>query len=249
MAKRNDELANLGHDFDSMAARLQTLIDSQHRLFHDISHELRSPLARLQIACGLARQHPDTVQKCLQRIELECKRMDDLVGELLTLAKLENRMSGANETVDLNKVVAEIVDDARFEGKPSGCGIAFVVTGATFVSGKAALLYRAIENVVRNALKYAPRGTDVQVEVTQIAADDCVRITVDDAGAGVADQDLEAIFQPFFRASGNQNTAGHGLGLAIARGVVSGHGGTIRATNRVSGGLRIEILLPLAKTT
>jgi two-component system OmpR family sensor kinase len=248
MANRNDELANLGHDFDSMAARLQTLIDSQRRLFHDISHELRSPLARLQIACGLARQHPDTVQKCLQRIEHECKRMDDLVGELLTLAKLESRMSGANETVDLNKVVTEIVDDARFEGIPSGRGIALGVTGAAFVSGKAVLLYRAIENVVRNSLKYAPRDTDIQVEVTQNAADDCVRITVDDAGAGVASQDLEAIFQPFFRASGNQDTVGHGLGLAIARGVVSGHGGTIRATNRESGGLRIEISLPLAKS-
>ena len=177
MANRNDELANLGHDFDGIAARLQTLIDSQRRLFHDISHELRSPLARLQIACGLARQHPDTVQKCLQRIEHECKRMDDLVGELLTLAKLDSRMSGANETVDLNKVVAEIVDDARFEGIPSGRGIALVVRrGRLLYREEAVLLYRAIENVVRNALKYAPRGTDVQVEMMQIAAGDCVRM-------------------------------------------------------------------------
>jgi two-component system OmpR family sensor kinase len=216
-------------------------------LFHDISHELRSPLARLQIACGLARQHPDTVQASLQRIEHECGRMDELVGELLTLSKLENGMGGVNEVVDINKLVAEIVDDARFEGNPTRRGIAFAGVEAIFVSGKAALLYRAIENVIRNALKYAPQGTDVHVEAMCVTGGDSVCITVDDAGAGVAEQDLEAIFQPFFRAAGNQDSLGYGLGLAIARSVILGHGGTIRAVKSVRGGLHIEILLPLDK--
>jgi two-component system, OmpR family, sensor kinase len=117
---------------------------------------------------------------------------------------------------------------------------------SVFVTGKAALRHRAIENVVRNALKYSPQGTQVQVAVTPLTAESSVCITVDDSGNGVAEKDLEAIFQPFFRATANQDAHGHGLGLAIARQIIAVHGGTIRAVNRTEGGLRIEIRLPLA---
>ncbi|HYM35283.1 MAG TPA: ATP-binding protein [Steroidobacteraceae bacterium] len=243
MAKRNDELANLGRDFDRMAAQLQSLLQNQRRLFHDVSHELRSPLARLQIAAGLARQHPDTVQTSVERIERECRRIDELVGELLTLSKLETGVIGAaDEKVDLSKLVADIVADARFESNADQRRITYDDPGPVIVRGQAELLHRAIENVVRNALKHTPESSAVAIEI--VVDSSHARITIDDAGSGVAEQELEAIFQPFFRGGGAADTHGHGLGLSIARQVVAAHSGTIRASNRATGGLRVEISLP-----
>jgi len=243
MKKRNDELANLGRDFDRMAIRLQALLQSQRRLFHDVSHELRSPLARLQIATGLARQHPDTVQSSLERIERECKRVDELVGELLTLSKLEAGVIGAaNEPVDLSRLVAEVVADARFESNGDQRSISFSDSEPVIVRGQPELLHRAIENVVRNALIHTPERTTVVIAIVNAAQRAC--ISIDDSGPGVAEQEVTTIFQPFFRGAGAQGTQGHGLGLSIAKQVVEAHGGTIRASNRATGGLRVEIDLP-----
>ena len=157
MGRRRDELADLGRDFDRMTGQLQLLMAGQRRLLHDVSHEMRSPLARLQAAVGLLRQQPENVVAGCERIERECGRMDHLVGELLTLSRLEAGVSlGANEEIDLAELLADIVEDARFEAK--GRHIELEVSGPALMLGNAELLQRAIENVVRNAcLLYTSR--------------------------------------------------------------------------------------------
>jgi signal transduction histidine kinase len=259
--KRGSELNDLGRDFDRMTARLRSLIDGQTRLLHDVSHELRSPLARLQAAIGLAHQQPDKIQASLERIERESVRMDKLVGELLTLSRLEaGAINAAQEEISMAELLQQIVDDARYEAASQGRSVALhddddAATDAgtegnadAVVIGQADLLARAIENVVRNAIKHSPDGGAVQLEMAVLAPGPGarqMRIRVLDDGRGVAPEDLASIFQPFFRSS-SASTEGHGLGLAIAQHVVQAHGGSIKAANRASGGLCVEILLPLA---
>ena len=245
MGRRRDEIADLGRDFDRMAQQLQILVGSQRRLLHDVSHELRSPLARLQAAIGLARQQPEKRDASLDRIERESGRLDELVGELLTLSRLEAGMSGAaDEEVDLVALVAGIADDARFEAEAHGRRVLFSGTGEVIVKVRAELLHRAFENVIRNAVKYTPQGTAVEIRAEPVAGRNAVRVTVEDRGPGIPESDLEAVFEPFFRSGSGVNTAGFGLGLAIARRAIEAHGGSIRALNRPAGGLRIDIVLP-----
>jgi two-component system OmpR family sensor kinase len=241
---RGDELVDLGHDFDRMSAQLRALMDNQRRLLHDVSHELRSPLARLQAAIGLAHQQPDKVAVSLERIERESARMDKLVGELLALARLESS-SGlpAAEEIAIMELVAEIAADAQFEAASQGRHV--VMTGSTpaQVRGTPDLLWRAIENVVRNAIKHSPVGAAVEIALEALPAR--VLVHVLDRGTGVDPLDLETIFHPFFRSHPLANNLdGHGLGLAIAQRVVAAHGGTIVAANRDGGGLRVTIALP-----
>ncbi len=246
MGRRRDEIADLGRDFDRMAQQLQILVGSQRRLLHDVSHELRSPLARLQAAIGLARQQPEKLEASLDRIERESGRLDELVGELLTLSRLEAGMSGAvDEEVDLVELVAGIADDARFEAEANGRQVQFFGEGEAVVKVRAELLYRAFENVIRNAVKYTSEGTAVEVRVEQRTAPDRLIVTVDDRGSGVPESDLQAVFEPFFRSGSGVKTAGFGLGLAIARRAIEAHGGSIHALNRPGGGLRAEIVLPV----
>lgn len=241
-----DELNDLGRDFDRMSAQLRALMDGQRRLLHDVSHELRSPLARLQAAIGLAHQRPDKIGASLERIERESVRMDKLVGELLTLSRLEASAAlPANEEIAFMDMVEEIVDDARFEAQQSNRSIAISGVAIVAVRGSPDLLWRAIENVVRNAIKHSPDGGIVKVDVGADA--ERVRLSVLDRGPGVAPEDLEAIFQPFYRSNAaSNNVDGHGLGLAIALRVIDAHGGTIDASNREGGGLCVSITLPLA---
>ncbi|MDS4026844.1 MAG: ATP-binding protein [Candidatus Contendobacter sp.] len=246
MGRRRDEIADLGRDFDRMAGQLQILVGSQRRLLHDVSHELRSPLARLQAAIGLARQQPGKSEASLDRIERESGRLDELVGKLLTLARLEAGMSGAvDEEVDLVELVAGIADDARFEAKATGRQVEFIGAGEAIVKVRAELLHRAFENVIRNAVKYTREGTAVEVRVERRIAPDRLIVTVDDRGPGVPESDLQAVFEPFFRGGAGVKTAGFGLGLAIARRAIEAHGGSIRAINRPDGGLQVEIVLPM----
>ena len=240
-----DELNELGRDFDRMSAQLRTLMEGQRRLLHDVSHELRSPLARLQAAIGLAHQRPDKMAASLERIERESVRMDKLVGELLTLSRLEGAsMLPAHEEIKLMELLDEIVADARFEASQCDRTIALTGHAAVSVRGAPDLLWRAIENVIRNAIKHSPAKGTVRVEVR--ATPDAASVTVLDRGPGVAPADLEAIFEPFFRSNAvSNNVDGHGLGLAIARRVLAAHGGSIAATNRDGGGLRVDIVLPL----
>ena len=244
MGRRNDELADLGKDFDYMADRLQNLLEAQRRLLHDVSHELRSPLARLQAAADLMRQQPERGAEFVERIERDTLRMDKLVGELLTLARLDAGMTGKlDEEVDLREVVADIAEDACFEADAKRCSIEVDLNGPVVARGSHELLYRAIENVVRNAVRYSPEGGTVAISAHSV--DGWLRVTVADSGPGVFDSDLDAIFDPFFRSDPGQSVAGYGLGLAISSRVVEAHGGSISAANQVKGGLIVTLLLPL----
>lgn len=242
---RRDEIADLGHDFDAMAARLQASIAAQRRLLHDVSHELRSPLARLQAAIGLARQDAGEREAMLERIERESQRLDALVGEVLTLARLEaGNDPGAltRESVALTDLVAPIAEDADFEARAAGLRVTLAVAAEPKVRADAQLLHRAIENVVRNAVRHSPAGSTVEIEVGEADAGADAIVRVADRGPGVAEDELEAIFEPFRRGAAARGE-GFGLGLAIARRAVVSHGGTIRARRREGGGLVVEIRL------
>ena len=249
---RDDELDDLGRDFDRMGAQLRALMDGQRRLLHDVSHELRSPLARLQAAIGLAQQQPEKIHASLERIERESIRMDKLVEELLTLSRLEASAAlPAREEVALMELIDGIVADARFEADQQQRSID--VTGAAPVTlhGAPDLLWRAIENVVRNAIKHSAAGGTVTIDLGADADAGNVTIRVLDRGPGVAPHELAAIFQPFFRSHAGARTGahtldGHGLGLAIAQRVIDAHAGSLVASNRDGGGLCVTIVLPLA---
>ncbi len=247
MGVRRDDLADLGRDFDRMTNQLRMLIEGQRRLLHDISHELRSPLARLQVAIGLARQQPDKTESSMIRIERESTRMDHLVGELLTLSKLEAGVTDMlKEIIEPGDLLSDLVDDAQFEARAQGKDVELVGKVNASIIGSAELIHRAIENVIRNAIKHAPIGSSIMIESSEEASN--IKISILDKGKGVAESELELIFEPFFRSKNSSNSSdGHGLGLAIARRVIEAHGGTIRAANRISGGLFVELTFPIAK--
>ncbi len=244
MGGRHDELSGLGSDFDRMASRLQGLMEVQRRLLHDISHELRSPLARLQAATDLMQQQPERAAEFIARLERDTGRIDVLVGELLTLARLDSGMAGAmDETVDVLELLDHIISDASFEAESKQCKVEGRLPEHLAIKGNHELLFRALENVVRNAVLHSPSGKRVGVAAVQDEAKHWV-ITVTDEGAGVPQSELETIFQPFFRSKTNSGFAGYGLGLAIAQRVVRAHGGTVVAANRAEGGLAVTITLP-----
>jgi len=245
MGSRRDEIADLGRDFDRMAQQLQNLVSAQRRLLHDVSHELRSPLARLQAAIGLARQQPAKLDTSLERIEREAMRLDSMVGEVLALARLESgTASRMKERVDLAYIAASIAEDARFEAEALARAVRFNASGDAPVIGNADLLHRAVENIVRNAVKFTREGTtvDVRVHTTRTSA----ILTVTDHGPGIAAGELEKVFDPFYRGDAGMGTSGFGLGLAIAQRAVDAHGGAIKAANVPGGGLEVEVDLPLA---
>jgi signal transduction histidine kinase len=245
--KAGDELNDLGRDFDRMTARLRSLIDGQTRLLHDVSHELRSPLARLQAAIGLAHQQPEKWSASMERIERESVRMDKLVGELLTLARLEaGAIKASQEEISMADLLDQIADDAHYEAASQNRSVLLEGETDVQVMGQPDLLGRAIENVVRNAIKHSPEGGEVQLQTRPQPDASQLVIRVLDRGPGVSPADLETIFQPFFRSS-NASTEGHGLGLAIAQHVIEAHGGSIKASNRAGGGLCVEMILPVKK--
>ena len=249
IGRRRDEVADLGRDFDGMAQRLQTLTTAQRALLHDVSHELRSPLARLQAAIGLARQNPQKLETSLDRIESEAARVDELVGQLLTLSRLEAMVDGEAleraERVDLIDLVASVADDAHFEAEASGRAVTFAGEGALVGEVRVDLLHRAVENVVRNAIQHTAPGTTVEVTAARDASSGDLLVTVADRGPGVPEAELETIFEPFYRGTQGRPGRGFGLGLAIARRTVEARGGRVRAANRPGGGLTIEMSVPL----
>jgi two-component system OmpR family sensor kinase len=246
MGGRNDELADLARQFDQMADHLHMLIESQRRLLHDVSHELRSPLARQQAAIDLARQQPDKIEQVMSRLERELKRMDTLVGELLALSRLGAGFKpDMDDEIRLSDLLSEIIDDARFEAAGQGKEIAITDDVQANVQGNYELLRRAIENVVRNAVEHTPAGSIVTIDVRLDQADHQVSIAVCDQGAGVAAAELDSIIKPFFRGSNSHAKYGHGLGLSIADRVIIAHGGTLSIENRSAGGLCVTITLPI----
>ncbi|MFZ2171791.1 MAG: ATP-binding protein [Methylococcaceae bacterium] len=248
MGNRRDELSDLGRDFDNMAGQIHSLVHAQQRLLHDVSHELRSPLARIQAAIGLAQQQPEKLQAMLERIERESQRMSDLVGELLVLSRLESGVSGSeNHDFDIGGLLDDIVEDARFEAEQHAVVIRYDGIEETLVKGRAELLHSAIENVLRNALQHCKKSGEVSVAARFDTGKRCLQVTVDDQGPGVAESDLSAIFEPFFRSGDRGKAKSIGLGLAIAYRSIEAHGGHIQARNRPQGGLRIEINIPFAE--
>lgn len=253
MGKRRDELADLGHHFDLMAEQIGQLMQAQRRLLHDVSHELRSPLARLQAITGLLRQEPDRVKDAafLERIEKESQRIDTLVNELLTLSRLESGVGHHHkEIVDLNELIQLIVADSEIEAQSRFIKLNFQSQAPFFVSAEAELLHRAIENIIRNAIKYSSSDSIVEIESTADHAHATGLLRIKDQGSGVPNEEIKVIFEPFYRLpQSSNNVSGHGLGLAIARSVIQNLGGSISAMNLPSGGLCVEISLPLASIT
>jgi two-component system OmpR family sensor kinase len=244
MQGRRDELADLGRDFDRMTERLQTLLDGQKRLLHDVSHEMRSPLARLQAAVGLARQQPGRIDDSLGRVERESERMNQLVGELLTLSRLEAGVIGEMESVDMAELLGQIVEDARFEAGARQIVVDYCPGEMADVVANSELLHRAVENVVRNALRFSPTGGVVRIEAG-LGRKGYFYLAVADQGPGVGGEELDAIFTPFFRGSTPKSAEGYGLGLAIARRVLQGMKGSIKAGNGKAGGLVVEMEMPI----
>lgn len=246
LGRGRDEIGDLAGEFDGMAQQLQQLVGAQRRLLHDVSHELRSPLARLQAAIGLARQRPDPARldSTLERIEREVVRVDTLVGELLTLARLEAGSGTVpRERVDLVELLAAIADDAQFEAQALGRDVTFSGDGEFVAEVGAELLYRAFENVIRNAVKYTAAGT--RVDILAHSSTEALHISVADRGPGVPAHALQDMFEPFLRVGEDgQDRSGFGLGLAIARRAVESHGGSISALPRDGGGLEVRIMLP-----
>lgn len=251
MQRRSDEIGELGKDFDKMALQLEQLMAARDRLLHDVSHELRSPLARMQTAVGLAHQQPARIASALERIELEASRLDELVGELLTLARLESgKQAHGEEYIDLRELLASVVEDARFEADNSDRAIDLSddLDREIILHASGTLLHRAFDNVIRNALHHTPVGTKVDVNLHADTVSGRLLISIRDHGEGIPPDQLEAVFEPFFRGS-NNGAGGYGLGLAIARRAIEAHSGSIRAENVPgAGGLRMLIELPNGRT-
>ena len=246
---RQDELTELGHDFDQMAERIQTMVGVQRRLLTDISHELRSPLARLNVALALIRRRMQgRSDDELDRIQLEAGRLNKLIGHLLTLSRIESgTVESARDDIALDQLLAEVVADAEYEARSSGKSVRILSSQACVAVGNRELLRSAIENVVRNAVYYTAGkiAVDVELKLTGKNRDTAV-ITVRDFGEGVRESELSKIFRPFYRVATarDRQSGGTGLGLAITQQAVRSHNGSVVASNAPEGGLRMEIRLP-----
>jgi signal transduction histidine kinase len=246
LRNRRDEIGDLGRDFDRMAERLEWLVERHKRLLYDVSHELRSPLARLTVALGLARRaHAEEMPELLDRIALEAERLDNLIGELLTLSRIESGSHAAPaSSIDLTALVHDVVSDADFEARAQSRRAAVTAFEECTVSGSEELLRSAVENVVRNGVRFTREGTAVDVSIRRERDRAVIRIR--DRGPGVPDAMLADIFLPFRRGPATHGTAndGAGLGLAIAQRAVAATGGKIGAMNAADGGLIVDIEVP-----
>jgi two-component system sensor histidine kinase CpxA len=244
--RRKDEVGTLARDFDTMAERIQALVTDKETLLRDVSHELRSPLARIRMALALAqRRANEATQPDLVRIEREAERLDKLVGQVMTLSRLRTATEPLKELLDVSALVAEVVEDARFEHPQTR--VDYSASGPAQLLGDPDGLKSAVENVVRNALTYAP-DQPIEVRVETSAGDVVVRVL--DRGPGVAPEHLAKIFDPFYRtdASRDHRQDGQGIGLAITARVTELHRGTVRAANRAGGGLEVILTLPLDRS-
>ena len=250
MGRRRDEVADLARDFDHMAARLQILIGSQNQLLSDVSHELRSPLARLQVALGLARQRQQHQTNAeLDRIEHEAERLNELIGQLLSLTRLEsNTRLAHSEPVDVAALLAEVAENADFEARAANRQVRTINTLSATIEANEPLLRSALENVVRNAVRYTDEDTSVDITLQHDPErPDWLLIQVRDHGPGVPDDMLTKLFEAFVRVGDarDRESGGYGLGLAIAERAIHLHGGVISASNEPNGGLNVRIRLPL----
>ncbi|MDH1520534.1 sensor histidine kinase [Achromobacter mucicolens] len=246
LATRKDELGLLARDFDAMAVRLKALVDTREQLLHNVAHELRSPLARLRLASELARRNDERRDLQLDRIERECERLDALVGNTLRLARV-GALPVPTERLDLSEVVSGVVDDARYEAEGRRLRIDWETPAPILIAGDRASLASAIENVLRNALRYAPAESVIRVRLLTSATE--ASLEIEDRGPGVATQELASLFEPFYRAgsaaAAHTPGGGAGLGLSIAQAAIAAHKGTISARNVAPQGLSVRMDLPL----
>jgi two-component system, OmpR family, sensor histidine kinase CpxA len=252
VSRRFDELAALAKDFDSMVNRLDSLIQTQKKLLNSVSHELRSPLARINLSLALLRNRFSADSDDLfQRLDRDVERIDLLMGQLLTLSRLEAGFSSAErEDVDFAQLVEEVAADGNFEAQALGKSVSLQTTGSIIVpNADPHALRSACENIIRNAIRFTRPGSDVQIvlEVARSAPEPLALLSVRDHGPGVPEDSLQAIFQPFYRINGDgEAKGGNGLGLAIASEAIRLHRGTIRAENLRPTGLAIIVQLPVA---
>ncbi len=242
--KRRDEIGDLAAAFDEMAERIQTLLTAERRLLQDVSHELRSPLARLNFALELVRKNPAS-DEAYARVKKEVDRMSRLIGDLLQVTRVEGDPGSRNdESIGIRAFLLEIVEDCSLEAMARGCQILVHDDGERSVRGDRELLRSAFENVLRNAIRYTPAGQQVEVRISRGIGQ--VRVAIRDFGPGVPEEELTAIFRPFHRVEQDRNRAsggGVGLGLAIAQRAAFLHHGQIAAVN-AQPGLLVEIRLP-----
>lgn len=249
LLKRRDEIGYLGLDFNVMAGRIESLVEAQRRLLGDISHELRSPLARQGVALGLARRRGNPeVGTALDRIGREAERMNQMIGQLLTLSQLESGTDYLTKVdIDLGALVKEVADDAQYEARSLDRSVRLVASETCSVHGVSDLLRSAVENVVRNAVRHTAPGTDVEIALRceEVNGGRYATVSVRDHGKGVPEESIEDIFRAFYRVehARDRKSGGTGLGLAIAARAVRLHGGTITAGNAPDGGLNVEIKL------
>jgi signal transduction histidine kinase len=251
LMRRHDEIGYLGRDFNLMAGRIQSLVEAQRRLLGDISHELRSPLARLRVALELARRRAGTeAAPALDRMEREAETINEMIGQLLTLSRVEIGTEGLrNARVDLCALLREVADDADYEARSRDRSVRVLSCEACTTTGVAELLRSAVENVVRNGVRYTAEATMVEISlaVETTGRERRAVISVRDFGPGVPAEAINDIFRPFYRVEDarDRQTGGSGLGLAIAARAIHLHEGAITAANAPGGGLVVELSLPL----
>ncbi len=240
----SEELVELARRFDLATATIQQLLDRQQKLFHSVSHEIRSPLARINCEVDLARRAPESVPKMLDRIELDVRKLDELVGDLLTYTRLDADVSIPMTEIDLSEIVWDIADTASVEAESKNLKIECrLPEEELLMRGNGDLIAHALENVLRNAMRYSPEGGKIVVGAEAFPPGQ-LTLSVEDEGPGVAEKEAEQIFEPLVRGSDQSTGTGYGLGLAIARRAAQHHGGTIRAENVRPHGLRVVFTFP-----
>jgi two-component system sensor histidine kinase CpxA len=244
-SRRRDELGELARSFDRMAERIGTLLSAERRLLQDVSHELRSPLTRMSFAAELARK-PENRDEAIGRLKTDINRLSDLVSSLLEVTRVEgDPLSRKQEMFGISGLLRQIAVDCRIEADARHCRLDVDAGLDPRVQGDQELLRRAFENIVRNAIRYAPEGSAIEMNV-DVSAETAL-VSVRDYGNGVPEEFLDKLFDPFFRVDGSRNssTGGAGLGLAIAQRAIQLHGGRIEAVN-ARPGLRVSVELPVS---
>ena len=248
-ALRNDEIGELAKSFNGMAEKIEINFSAHQRLLADVSHELRSPMTRLQIALGLAERcktEPEKLTRHINRCELEVSRLDQMINDVLCLSSLENSPQPLIfKTIDLNQLIQSIVEDEQYIANQKCIKIIVKDTPCCLLSLDEQLIHSAISNILSNAIKYSAEQSVINVNMTLNATH--LKLTIVDQGMGVPSADLEHLFKPFYRVSQSRErtTGGTGLGLAIARQAIIAHQGTICANNNANKGLIVTIKLPL----
>jgi len=252
IGNRRDEIADLGQDFDLMAARIQSQVSNQKQLLSDISHELRSPLARMQLAVGLARKKiGNNASTEMDRIEQETERLDELVGQSLTLSRLDaGAVYAKDDFIDIGELLENIISNCDFEASEQSKKVVLNVSQSWTLQANGELLHRALENIIRNAIRYTEVNSLVEVDLSK-HGNSQLKITIGDQGPGVPEDKISGLFEPFVRLSAarDRDSGGYGLGLAIAKRAIEFHKGNILASNKPTGGLLVEVVLPLDENT